>query len=685
MKKLVSIILLLLLSCSIAEAQDNTITVVDFYLNEKDLTANMHGSIVYDQNGEKCALIKIRTNQEGFSFDVGALGITQTIQKKGEIWVYVPHGVRKITLFHDKLATLEYNFNLTTQQARTYILELQAKEIFDNIVDDNTKVGTLNLDIYPPSANVILNAIPVKLNEQGQEEVQLYYGRYTYKITDENYYPVDGRIRINSNNGQTLKIRMKQAFGWLNISCPEGLDGASIYVDDKIIDSTATSDRIPVKNGKHSLRIENPLYYTYTTEFSIEDSTTTHLPVILQQNYGTVTLNATDPLSTIFVDGIAKAKGTWSGKVATGNHTFECRRGYHIPSSRTLNIGNGSNITVPLDAPTPIFGTLDLTTTPDGASVYINDTLVGTTPLVKPDVLIGNKHLRIEKEFYTTVERDIDISQDSTTTISLPLTNRVPVKITSNLDSTKIWLNEQYYGYTPFADTLNGGEYNLTLDAGKKFKAQHHTIDITPYNNEFHYSLKKDHTRANELYFDVNYMLPTNRYSNSSAVIGFSIGGYIHNVNIELGIEYKCEDLWENRHVVFNNTDLTYQEVTMDEVYVNSIIKFGYSATLSNRFRLTPQIGLQYNYCSGNMSSYSLDNSISESYPDIKIFSISTTASCRFSFAFLPFMGLSITPSYKIPIKESSLYEIASDTIPSVADSNSGFSVKVGVVFFIKL
>ena len=93
MKKLFLITIICISFCSGIIAQDNKISVLNFYLSERDLTANTHGSIVYDQNGEKCALIKIRTNQEGFSFDVGSLGITQTIQKKGEIWVYVPHGV----------------------------------------------------------------------------------------------------------------------------------------------------------------------------------------------------------------------------------------------------------------------------------------------------------------------------------------------------------------------------------------------------------------------------------------------------------------------------------------------------------------------------------------------------------------------------------------------------------------
>lgn len=680
MKKIIVIVLACIFARTATSAQDNKITVVDFYLNETDITANMHGSIVYDQNGEKCALIKIRTNQEGFSFDVGALGIEKTIQKKGEIWVYVPHGVRKITLFHDKLATLEYNFNLTTQQAKTYILELQAKEIFDNVVDDNTKVGTLNLDIYPSTANVILNAIPVKLNEQGQEQVQLYYGRYTYKITDDNYYPIDGRIRINSNDAQTLKLRMKQAFGWLDINCPEGLDGAAIYVDDNLIDSTVTANRIPVRHGKHHLRIENPLYHPFSTEFSIKDSTITTLPINLQNNYGTVTLNAEDPLSTIFIDGIAKARGSWSGKVATGNHTFECRRGYHIPSTRILNIGNGSTITVPLEAPTPIIGTLDLSTNPDGASVYLNDTLIGTTPLVKPDVLIGNKHLRIEKEFYTTHERDIIINQDSTTTLAINLTNRVPVKITSNLDSAKVYLNAEYKGVAPYQDTLDGGRYALRLDAGKKYKAVDHFINITPSENEFHYILRKDHTRANELYFDVNYMLPTNKYAKNKPALGFSVGGYIHNVNFEVGIETEAS----NYSFTLNNIDYSYQGASIKD-YINAICRIGYSITLSNRFRLTPQIGIQYNSPDADMYTYNPDDAWNQSHTGVKAFSVSATASCRIFFAFLPVMGISITPSYKAPIKESAFYEIASDLIPEVADSNSGFSIKAGLVFFIKL
>ncbi len=678
MRKYLTLILLCFLALNGAKAQDNTIKVVDFYLNENDLAANMHGSIVYDQNGEKCALIKIRTNQIGFSFDVGMLGVTKTVQKTGEIWVYVPEGVKHITLYHTNLASLKYDFKQPLQRAKTYILELQAKEIF-NVVDDKTKVGTINLEIYPPTANIVINAIPVKLDQEGKEQVQLYYGRYTYELSDPNYYPVSGLLKIDRSTPQNLKIRMKQAFGWLNLSSEEGLDGATIYIDNNVVEGTVNTNRIPVKHGSHTVRIENPLYLPYSADFSISDSTTTTLAVTMQQNYGTVTLNCADPQATIFVDGQLKAKGAWTGKISTGNHTFECRRGYHNSSTRTLNIGNGSIITVPLDAPTPILGTLDISTNPEGASVYLNDTLVGTTPFVNRNILIGEKTLRIEKQFYTTEEREITLSPDSTVKISVPLTNRVPVNISASIDSSKIYLNGEYKGVTPYADTLDGGKYSIKVDAGKKYKAINKTIDITPYNNEFHYTLKRDYTKANEMYLEVNYMLPTNDLAKSIPVLGFNIGKYIHNVCIEAGIEAEFID----REFYLNNKDLSYQNVYIEnlECFHGSL---GYGISLNNRLRFTPQVGIQYVWPQASMQDITPSDSGNNSsgFYDVSMFGFNANASCRLSFAVLPFMGISITPSYKIPIKESSLFEIAKNTLTLVKNANSGFSAKAGIVFF---
>ncbi len=101
------------------------IAVSDFRLLETDMTANLDGFTVYDQNGEKCALIKVETTQQGFSFDTGALGVAETVQKAGEIWVYVPDRTSRITISHPQLGVLRnHDLGFPVRKARTYLMKL---------------------------------------------------------------------------------------------------------------------------------------------------------------------------------------------------------------------------------------------------------------------------------------------------------------------------------------------------------------------------------------------------------------------------------------------------------------------------------------------------------------------------------------------------------------------------------
>ena len=100
MKKLFTLGILLLFFVAFNAQNTGGLAVSEFRLLDDDLTANLHGTMVYDFNGEKCALIKIETTQRGFSFDVGALGVVKIVEQPGEIWLYVPEKIKRITISH---------------------------------------------------------------------------------------------------------------------------------------------------------------------------------------------------------------------------------------------------------------------------------------------------------------------------------------------------------------------------------------------------------------------------------------------------------------------------------------------------------------------------------------------------------------------------------------------------------
>ena len=113
---------LLLLFCIVTVSAINAqnLAVKGFRLLENDLTANTHGTSKSDQNGETAALIKIVTPESGFNFDGGSLGIVESQQKVGEIWVYVPARAQKITISHKQFGVLrDYYYKLAIEAGRT--------------------------------------------------------------------------------------------------------------------------------------------------------------------------------------------------------------------------------------------------------------------------------------------------------------------------------------------------------------------------------------------------------------------------------------------------------------------------------------------------------------------------------------------------------------------------------------
>lgn len=134
------LIILILFIRIVPSSFGQSISITSFKDMPDDITAVSHGTTVIDQNGEKCALIKVETTQTGFSFDVGTLGVVKTTYKPGEAWVYVPYGVKRITISHPSFGVLrDFNFPHALEKGKTYLLKLSTEAYSQNIRKSTTK------------------------------------------------------------------------------------------------------------------------------------------------------------------------------------------------------------------------------------------------------------------------------------------------------------------------------------------------------------------------------------------------------------------------------------------------------------------------------------------------------------------------------------------------------------------
>ena len=249
------ILIAIFLFSSFVHAQK--ISVSRFVLAESDLTAQNKSTLVEDQNGDKCALIRVQTTQKGFSFDVGSAGVQKIDDNHdAEIWVYVPFGVRHISIRHPQLGSLvNYYFPINIEKARTYIMEITSDKVFVNYYDDSRK-QKLNIRVMPANASLTLNGMNIKLNSKGEASQELSFGTYTYKVAADRYYPKEGQIVINDSvhAHQLVVNNLKPIMG--KISVHTNPYNAEIMLDGISIPSNTALTPYATQIGHHKLIVK---------------------------------------------------------------------------------------------------------------------------------------------------------------------------------------------------------------------------------------------------------------------------------------------------------------------------------------------------------------------------------------------------------------------------------------------
>lgn len=311
------IIFFLIFGSIILRAQN--ISVTSFSPLPNDLTANTAGTEVKDQNGEKAALIRIQTTQIGFSFDAGMMGVVKTIQKTGEIWLYIPKGSKRITLRHQQLGTCEYTYPCAIEAARTYEMKLSTG-IVQTIVSQDAGGNFLVMKVSPEIASVYVDDKLQQNDSKGEYSIFLGYGEHTYRIEAGGYSTQSGIANIG-NEVKSLNVKLESTLSSLSINSPT--EGAQIFLNKKPKgigkwSGTVSAGAYLIEASKDGFRnsLEN-------IQIGEKENRIVSLPA-LQPIYGMLKVNVKPIGSTIEIDGKTAGKTpTVINDIIIGKHTVK--------------------------------------------------------------------------------------------------------------------------------------------------------------------------------------------------------------------------------------------------------------------------------------------------------------------------------------------------------------------------
>ena len=246
-------------------------------------------------------------------------------------------------------------------------------------------------------------------------------GEHTYIVSADMYHEEEGTIVVGGS-GLVKEIKLKPAYGWMQVSDKGDLKGASVYVDGKFL-GTAPIKTDRLSSGEHVVRIEQKLYKPLEQKIIISDLQTLDFTPVMDSNFATVELRSVSNDGDIYVNGEYKGPSPWIGRLVFGTHNFEVRKVNHTSNSVIKEITPLSERgRIQLPDPTPILGKLNIVSQPSGADVSVDNKYIGRTPL-QLDFLVGPHEISIRKGGYHAERRKVEINENEQTKVAVTLSD----------------------------------------------------------------------------------------------------------------------------------------------------------------------------------------------------------------------------------------------------------------------
>ena len=455
-----SVIATLFVLLSVAgNSQD--ISVKSFEVLPQDMDARINHP-VKDQNGEKCALIKVVTDQQGFVWEGGMLGIPKVEKKTGEYWVYIPRGAKKITIKHDELGVLrDYVYPEAIKEATVYEMVLTTGEVKTVVEDPEISTVWVMINSEPTNADVYIDE-----DYLGQTPLQkkIKVGEHNYRIAKELYAPKAGKITLEEDQErEKLNITLNPNHGDLSIdSRPE--QGAQVYIDGRETNKITPSTIEKLAVGSHTVTLRKEWFEPKSEKFTIEAGQEITKDMTMEPSFGKVSIN-TNPSARIYQDGEEIGSGTVEKRVMPGVYSFEAKKDKHHSAEETVEIQQGDSRELSLTLE-PKYGTLEVTTEPWEATIQLNGDNYGKTPKTINELLIGIYRVTLEKEGYKTISKTIEIKENEDITLNEELISGKDITIQSNPEGGDVTIDGEKHGTTPVEARISYGKHEIEIEKG---------------------------------------------------------------------------------------------------------------------------------------------------------------------------------------------------------------------------
>lgn len=265
MKTIKIIILSCILALAATECIAQTLTIKNVSLQPNDQSAIVQP--VFDNNGDTCALIKIKTEHlSGIEFPNKNQYVQATFADD-TYWVYMPASIgRKLDFSHAdylpiQLDMIDYGYK-RLRGGKTYLVTVEAP------IKSELKSKVI-LNVEPKEAHVSFNAQDLAHQASGTYTIDdVAPGNYSYQVRLDDYVPKTEIVTVGKSEAKTLTVKLQPIMHRVKVY--GNVKNARIIVDN--IDYGKVGF-VNLPQGSHHIRITADGYKDFTEMVNINADT----------------------------------------------------------------------------------------------------------------------------------------------------------------------------------------------------------------------------------------------------------------------------------------------------------------------------------------------------------------------------------------------------------------------------
>ena len=353
------------------------------------------------------------------------------------------------------------------------------------------EVGWVSITSTPSAASVELDGTNMGVTPVVGREVGAGIS-HTVRISMEGYEPYSTRITVGAGEQSAVDATLNPVptpeptkeptvtptreqpigggKGWVQVSA--NVNGATVSFDDHsagctIVSGSCDTEVAVTGTPYRTFTVRMPGYDIYTGQVSgwPAQGETVHLYATLNPapSYGSVLVSSYPTGAVVYLDGRTwqYTPATFTSVSANSDHTVQVSLAGYQTYTTTVYVpaGGSTPVSVTLSRTPQQSGSLDISSNPKGADIYIDGSYRGSSPAVVPGLAPGTHTVRLQKAGYDEFIRSVTIYAGQRTPLTANFVPAPPtvgsIEVGSSPAGASLYLDGHYMGLTPTGDTFD--------------------------------------------------------------------------------------------------------------------------------------------------------------------------------------------------------------------------------------